>query len=218
MLPDSQPITFLKGVTRPMLKYFATTAVEDKVTGRFLMAHHVGKVRPWRFPGGKIDTIKGESPVQASIRELYEEVGITPKDPKPRFLGVRHIQADGDLWIGYSFHITEWFGEPRIQEPAKHDELRWLYPSELDALGSDFESSLVTLSRLTPIQERILNLIVDFQDEAGVNNEQLAARAGIPFWTFVNEMKAIRRAANIRSRKEHRPEIAAWWRSMRGGL
>lgn len=199
-----------------MLNYFATTAVEDTRTGLFLTAHHIGKERPWRFPGGKLDTIKGESAIAAAIRELEEELGILSANP--RFLGVQHIQADGNLWIGYSFHITGWIGVPRIMEPAKHDQLEWLSAKELIDRGSEFEASLITLARLTPIQERILNLISSFQDEDGVNNEQLAARASLSYNEFRKQMCIIRRAARLQSRKAHRPEIADWWRQMRGGI
>lgn len=208
------------------MKYFATTAVENSA-GEFLVVHHAGKERPWRFPGGKLDTRKGESAIDCSIRELREEVGIIPTAPRPRFLGIQHVTIDGDDWVGYGFHITEWTGTPRILEPAKHDQLLWITPAKLEELGStlcasrsvrSFELNLVTLSRLTPIQERIMSLIVQFEKEKGVTNEQLAARAGITNSAWRNELDTVRKAARLQSRKAHRSDLVAWWRRMRGGL
>ena len=62
----------------------------------------------WEFPGGKIES--GETPEQALIRELQEEVGITPRgatlfDKLEYTFPDRHIT----LWF---WLVENWEGEP----------------------------------------------------------------------------------------------------------
>ncbi len=92
------------------------------ITQRAADAHMANK---WEFPGGKIEA--GETPEQALVRELQEEVGITP-------LGATLFEK-----LEYQFpdrHITLWFwlverweGEPWGKEGQPGN---WVAQSELD--------------------------------------------------------------------------------------
>lgn len=200
-----------------MNNYFATTAVQHPRTKRFLTLRAIGKEQPWRFPGGKLNVVSGESAVNAASRELMEEVGIRSTVPL-RFLGVQHVQADSDLWVGYGFYTDRWEGTPAIHEPAKHDRLEWFSEGDVERFSNPFEKSLVTLSKLTPIQVKILDAIRDYKNEDEVSNEQIAARLLIPYRTWNYQLDQARKLAGLRSRKAHRAELAGWWRQIRGGI
>lgn len=75
------------------------------ITQRAADAHMANK---WEFPGGKIES--GETPEQALVRELQEEVGITPIgatlfDKLEYQFPDRHIT----LWF---WLVESWEGEP----------------------------------------------------------------------------------------------------------
>ena len=75
------------------------------ITQRAADAHMANK---WEFPGGKIES--GETPEEALVRELQEEVGITPLgatlfDKLEYAFPDRHIT----LWF---WLVDSWEGEP----------------------------------------------------------------------------------------------------------
>lgn len=82
----------------------------------------------WDLPGGHVEA--GETPVDALVRELDEEIGILATRVDPGAL-LRVDEEDLDLTV---FLVAAWVGEPRIVDSAEHDELRWCSSADLRTL------------------------------------------------------------------------------------
>lgn len=98
-------------------------AGEIFITQRAADAHMANK---WEFPGGKIEV--GESAEEAMIRELQEEVGITPQDAA-LFDTLEYQFPDRHITLWF-WLVESWEGEPwgREGQPGQ-----WIAQSELDA-------------------------------------------------------------------------------------
>ena len=107
----------------------ATGIIED-ASGRLLVSlRPEGKPWPgfWEFPGGKIDP--GETPEQALVRELWEELGITVTAPEP-FRVLEYTYPERTVRLHF-FRVRHWTGTAHGREGQ---EVRWLYPWEIPAL------------------------------------------------------------------------------------
>lgn len=106
----------------------------EREDGRWLMhrrperKHHGGL---WEFPGGKVES--GETPVNALVREIREELGIViaSSDLTPAGLADGSIQvkdaADPAVVI-LLYRTAQWRGEPAAQEGGA---VGWFTPAEI---------------------------------------------------------------------------------------
>ena len=81
----------------------------------------------WEFPGGKIEP--GETPEQAVVREIEEELGMTVA-VEQHVVDVSYDYPQFHLEMAcYLCSIAE--GTPRLLE---HEAARWLLPHEIDSV------------------------------------------------------------------------------------
>ena len=78
----------------------------------------------WEFPGGKIES--NESPEQALIRELQEELGIEV-EIGDLMMAASHSYGDVNILILF-YEVLFWKGEPKAKH---HLKLEWITPREL---------------------------------------------------------------------------------------
>jgi 8-oxo-dGTP diphosphatase len=88
----------------------------------------------WDLPGGHVES--GESPRDALVRELAEELGIRiiRPDASPLARLHPHVQHEPSLELAI-WVVTEWTGEITNCAPREHDELRWFGAHEWPALA-----------------------------------------------------------------------------------
>lgn len=75
------------------------------------------------LPAGSIDA--HETPAQAAVREVSEEIGVLVKTENLHLVHTMHSLTHGQEWIGMYFLCQTWEGIPTIKEPHKHSELIW---------------------------------------------------------------------------------------------
>jgi 8-oxo-dGTP diphosphatase len=100
--------------------------------GRVLLLHRsTGDYSHWELPGGKIE--REESPEQAAVREIQEELGVD----------VQLVKLLGDVEFEDNereFHFT-WFqaeithGEPKVCEPETFDDLDYFELEDMLSLA-----------------------------------------------------------------------------------
>lgn len=92
----------------------------------------------WEFPGGKIE--KGESPEEALIREILEELGVSIRILS-YFNTVEYFEPPVPLRL-HSYFAQLQGGEP---EPQEHQNIKWVSLNELLAL--DFAPADIVLAQ-----------------------------------------------------------------------
>jgi 8-oxo-dGTP diphosphatase len=97
--------------------------------GRLLLGKRSARRRAypevWDVPGGHV--APGETAEQTLVRELHEEIGVTPT--VWREMAVLHAPAMGEedahVLRLHLFLVTGWDGEPRNLLPEEHEALAW---------------------------------------------------------------------------------------------
>ena len=96
--------------------------------GRVLLAQRpMGKFMAglWEFPGGKVEA--GETPEEALVRELHEELGIeTRQSCLAPLTFASHSYEDFHLLMPL-FACRKWNG---IVQPKEGQALKWVYPRD----------------------------------------------------------------------------------------
>lgn len=123
--------------TEPMTtRLIAATIVTDPATGKILLLQRGADLtfapKVWDLPSGKGE--EDEPITRTAVRELKEETGVIAEESALRLVHVVHgswgSRAPG-MYVGFVFHATQWTGTPRNAEPGKHQELRWVSPTDL---------------------------------------------------------------------------------------
>ena len=113
--------------SRPLVLVAAVALVD--VDGRVLIAQRpAGKSMAglWEFPGGKVD--ESETPEQALVRELHEELGIeTATSCLAPIAFASHGYEKFHLLMPV-FACRKWNGQP---QPREGQTLKWVAPMDL---------------------------------------------------------------------------------------
>ena len=92
---------------------------------RVLLQNRVKKDwQGYTLPGGHVE--RGESFVDAVVREMKEETGLTIE--KPKMVGIKHFPIDGGRYIVLLFEATQFTGEVVSSEEG---EMTWIDRAEL---------------------------------------------------------------------------------------
>lgn len=116
--------------SQPIRQMTVVAAVIRDGDGRILLTRrpedkHMGGL--WEFPGGKVDN--GESPEEALLRELEEELGLEVEIELPLIFGVHEETGLRILLLFYRARIRA--GEPTGREGQA---LKWVSAADLPAV------------------------------------------------------------------------------------
>lgn len=114
-------------------------AILRNARGRILICERLGVAGAWQFPQGGIDA--GETPEQALIREVWEEIGVQAGDIRilDKRGPYRYLYGNGRIKRGYHgkvqhYFLCEYRGlDMQINVDTKHPEFqafRWVSAEE----------------------------------------------------------------------------------------
>ncbi|MGA5566684.1 bifunctional class I SAM-dependent methyltransferase/NUDIX hydrolase [Streptomyces platensis] len=131
--PASGPVTY-RGKGRP--SPHALTGAGVVATNE---AGHVllGRSRrgTWELPGGKNDG--GESFVEAAVRELEEETGLTARAADARVPAILMDSVDGMPRVTAAVRVVDYRGKPAVREPDLIRRWEWHDIADLPTLAAE---------------------------------------------------------------------------------
>jgi len=83
----------------------------------------------WSLPAGSLDP--NEDVLSAVIRETREEVGVNINKESVKLVNVMHTNVEEKDWLNLIFMTNEWEGDPKVCEPHKHSEVKWININDL---------------------------------------------------------------------------------------
>lgn len=95
----------------------------------------------WDLPGGHIK--QHETPAEALVREVREELGVNVETPAGSPLLHLHLPTM-EMWI---WRVDEWRGEVTNGAPEEHDAIGWFTVAETQQLTLASESYRELLAR-----------------------------------------------------------------------
>ncbi len=129
------PVSVFRVMPKDFKPQVEVASCHIEVDGKFLFAKrspHKPFGDTWGLPGGKLE--EGETPRQASIREIHEEVGITLDDQNLLDVTPLYIRRPNIDFVYYLFHYK--FDEiPNVTLNDEHCDYCWV--TLKDALNLD---------------------------------------------------------------------------------
>jgi 8-oxo-dGTP diphosphatase len=83
----------------------------------------------WEFPGGSVEF--GETLVDALVREMQEEYGITIEAGDLLDVFDHILPDEGQHWVSPTYICRIIAGEPSILEPAKCSQIGWFHLDQI---------------------------------------------------------------------------------------
>jgi 8-oxo-dGTP diphosphatase len=138
-------------INNPTIK-LAGCIIPDK-SGKILLLHRQkGLKDQWETPGGKLEP--GESPEQAAIRELKEEIGVTVQ--LISLIGENDFTEKNQSYHYFWYQAKIISGTPSIQEPQTFTKIKYFTWDEISAMHSQLSPNTKNLS--TAYQKKLITL------------------------------------------------------------
>ena len=122
--------------------------IEDLENQRVVMQYRSPETNRWSgyaFPGGHVEN--GEAFAESVIREIYEETGLTIKNPQ--LVGIKNWPLDsGERYIVFCYKATEFSGQIHSTEEG---EISWVDKDALPKL--DLAYDMLELLRMMEDEE-----------------------------------------------------------------
>ena len=142
-----------------MVDCAASSAVPHEVVaallvrhGRVLLCHRAVGRRwypdVWDLPGGHVES--GETPIEALVRELEEELGIQIEEPGPELARVVESEFVLRIWL-----VERWAGNPVNASPVEHDDLAWFDADEASELRLSHRDCLSLIRKTLSARRRV---------------------------------------------------------------
>jgi 8-oxo-dGTP diphosphatase len=116
--------------------YLAGCIILDDTKRVLLLHRHTDRRTQWELPGGKVQP--GEDARAAVAHIVQDELGV---DVHVRHqLGDKHTDEEGHI-VHYSWFLTQIAGQPHINDPEVHNEMRYFSIDELKKLNHELSPS-----------------------------------------------------------------------------